>query len=359
MIEEWVERGLRLARWSADQVIEIVTSGQSRFHWIYLLSFVATVAAIYVARRVSATPSARGFFSYLFPREIYLTRSAFLDLQLYFVNRIISPIRLFLPFMSAAFVGAYVSGALAGAFGGGEPILPVTWWTTALFTLGLMAMSDLGSYLTHRLHHQIPMLWEFHKVHHSAEVLTPMTPFRAHPVYDVFDLLIRSTLAGGLQGVFAFAVAGEVSVYTVLGANALLAAYYFCGSNVRHSHVWLSWGRSMERFFISPAQHQVHHSCLPQHMNKNYGDTFALWDWMFGSLYVTSHAREDLVIGVGEKQPHSNLWTAYSEPFAACYRMWRQGGVPALLSFERLEQVTAAPAVANSNETLPADDRAA
>jgi len=28
----------------------------------------------------------------------------------------------------------------------------------------------------------VPFLWEFHKVHHSANVLTPITAFRVHPV---------------------------------------------------------------------------------------------------------------------------------------------------------------------------------
>src|ERR1039458_8498353 len=32
------------------------------------------------------------------------------------------------------------------------------------------------------LFHAIPALWEFHKVHHSAEVLTPLTEMRTHPV---------------------------------------------------------------------------------------------------------------------------------------------------------------------------------
>lgn len=350
MIEDFVARCWTTAQWAAGKLLDIVTSGESRFHWLYLLSFVVTVGVIYVARRVSAAPSVWGFFSYLFPKDIYLTRSARLDLELYFVNRIISPIRILMPFMSTAFVAAYVTSLLAAGLGAGEPILPTAWWTIALFTLGLMAMSDLGAYLTHRLHHQVPMLWEFHKVHHSAEVLTPMTPFRMHPVYDIFDLLIRSALGGGLQGIFAYAAAGEVSVYTVLGANALLAVYYFCGSNVRHSHIWLSWGRTIERVFVSPAQHQVHHSCLPQHMNKNYGDFFALWDWMFGSLYVTGHAPERLVIGVGGEQPHSTLWKAYWVPFAECYRIWQLGGVAALLSFDRLAQVEPVVA-ANANDS--------
>jgi len=28
--------------------------------------------------------------------------------------------------------------------------------------------------------HQVPVLWAIHKVHHSAEVLTPLTRYREH-----------------------------------------------------------------------------------------------------------------------------------------------------------------------------------
>nr|WP_216092588.1 sterol desaturase family protein [Candidatus Marithrix sp. Canyon 246] len=47
-----------------------------------------------------------------------------------------------------------------------------------LFTLSLFIFSDLTRYLLHRLLHSIPILWEFHKVHHSAKVLNPFTFYR-------------------------------------------------------------------------------------------------------------------------------------------------------------------------------------
>ena len=41
---------------------------------------------------------------------------------------------------------------------------------------------ELGYWLNHYLSHRIAFLWEFHKVHHSATVLTPLTNFRVHPI---------------------------------------------------------------------------------------------------------------------------------------------------------------------------------
>jgi sterol desaturase/sphingolipid hydroxylase (fatty acid hydroxylase superfamily) len=54
------------------------------------------------------------------------------------------------------------------------------------------------------------------------------------------------------------------------------------------------------RLFVSPAHHQVHHSSNPKHFNKNFGSCLALWDWMFGTLYVPQREREPLTFGFGD-----------------------------------------------------------
>jgi len=54
------------------------------------------------------------------------------------------------------------------------------------------------------------------------------------------------------------------------------------GANLRHSHIWLSFG-SLERWFISPAQHQIHHSSAEADRDINFGTCLAIWDRLFGS----------------------------------------------------------------------------
>ena len=55
-------------------------------------------------------------------------------------------------------------------------------------------------------------------------------------------------------------------------------------ANLRHSHVWITYGRIMERLLISPAQHQIHHSKNKVHFDRNFGVVLAIWDGMFGTL---------------------------------------------------------------------------
>jgi sterol desaturase/sphingolipid hydroxylase (fatty acid hydroxylase superfamily) len=116
--------------------------------------------------------------------------------------------------------------------------------------------------------HRIPVLWEFHKVHHSAEVLTPISLYRAHPV-----------------------------------------------------DTWFSFGSAVEHFIISPAQHQIHHSADPRHFNRNFGSEFALWDWIFGTLYIPRR-REDLILGLGaeENRRLGSTWEMLINPIRAMRR---------------------------------------
>ena len=58
--------------------------------------------------------------------------------------------------------------------------------------------------------------------------------------------------------------------------------------------------------------HQIHHD--PDRMNRNYGEVFAIWDWMFGTLYIPDRY-EQFKIGLGEQgNPHSTLQRAYLVP---------------------------------------------
>ncbi|MEK9726089.1 MAG: sterol desaturase family protein, partial [Rhodospirillaceae bacterium] len=84
----------------------------------------------------------------------------------------------------------------------------VVLWPTAsdgaiagLFTLALFLMEDASKYLVHRLLHRWPVLWAFHRVHHTAERLTPLTVYRTHPVEAVIfalrGVVVQAVAIGG------------------------------------------------------------------------------------------------------------------------------------------------------------------
>jgi sterol desaturase/sphingolipid hydroxylase (fatty acid hydroxylase superfamily) len=180
---------------------------------------------------------------------------------------------------------------------------------------------DLALYIGHYLQHKVPVLWEFHKVHHSAEVLTPITAFRVHPVDDLLTLSLTALFTGIVQGLFHAVVGTGIADIQVLGVNVLLFAWYIFGFHLRHSHVWLAYPAWLSHVLVSPAQHQIHHSSAPRHFDRNMGFIFAFWDALAGTLYVPK-AREELNYGLyGEEpgqfgsvaalyiRPFQNLWT--------------------------------------------------
>lgn len=285
---------------------------------IYLLVMVGIALVVY---RRTAKSEGVGFLAWLFPRAVYFHRSHWVDIKLFLFGRLFGALGLVNRLALSTIVSAAIIASLASLFGTTQQPTQLTIIQMAALTLVLAAVSDFSTYWIHRLHHENPVLWPFHSVHHSAEVLTPITLYRKHPVYDLLGSLLRAVLVGVASGIVIYAFFGKISVLALGGASLVYCAFNFVGSNLRHTHVWVSYGPVLERIFISPAQHQIHHSRLPIHHDKNYGEIFALWDWMFGTLYLP-RGRENFEIGLADAagnklpQPHPTLSAALLQPFA-------------------------------------------
>jgi sterol desaturase/sphingolipid hydroxylase (fatty acid hydroxylase superfamily) len=143
----------------------------------------------------------------------------------------------------------------------------------------------------------VPLLWEFHKVHHTAQVLTPLTNFRVHPVYTWIFANILAFSAAIANGLGNYIFGDTTYQYALSDTNIILVLFIHTYVHLQHSHVWISFRGVLGRIFVSPAHHQVHHSGDPKHFNKNFGSCLALWDWMFGTLYVPQKERESLTFG--------------------------------------------------------------
>jgi sterol desaturase/sphingolipid hydroxylase (fatty acid hydroxylase superfamily) len=179
-----------------------------------------------------------------------------------------------------------------------------------LYGLGVFLVKDFAHYWVHRAFHS-RWLWAFHKVHHSAPVLVPATASRIHFVERIVGNLGITACLGLYVGTFWYLSGGEISHYRLFGVTYVVFIFNSLAANLRHTHVWLSFGPALEHVLNSPAQHQIHHSDAPRHFNRNFGTNLSLWDWMFGTLYVTSARPEPLRFGTGE-QDHQRYLTVYS-----------------------------------------------
>ena len=78
-----------------------------------------------------------------------------------------------------------IAGA-AGRLGVAPPGLAFGPLAAAALLAALFVARDFGVFAAHALQHRVPLLWAFHKVHHTTTALTPLSALRAHPVDDVF-----------------------------------------------------------------------------------------------------------------------------------------------------------------------------
>ena len=95
-----------------------------------------------------------------------------------------------------------------------------------------------------------------------------------------------------------------MSYYHILSINIFGFAFNFLGSNLRHSHIPLSFG-FFEKLFISPKQHQIHHSQNISHFDKNYGVSLSIWDRLIGSLVTSDQVSQKMVFGLSDMRAWS------------------------------------------------------
>ncbi len=289
------------------------TDANKRIFILYILS--ALLLTIPVFLQGNQTCNLSNFFKFILPRKIWLHASAKLDYKLWVLNKIIKTL-LFLPFiLTMVPIALGFSELLTTTFGAREPIILANWLIIAIFTTSLFLLDDFSRFLLHWLLHKVPVLWEFHKVHHSAKVLTPFTIYRTHPIESYLYACRMALIQGLAVGINYYLFGPTLSMFDILGANVFVFIFNIMGSNLRHSHIWLSWGNKIETIFISPAQHQIHHSDDPQHFDRNLGSALAIWDLMFGTLIKASQCH-NISFGVGQYDAeHNSIWAIYTKPF--------------------------------------------
>lgn len=286
----------------------------SRHFWLYMLAYVCIAFLIYYRSRTKST----GFLSFLFPRNIYTHPSNWLDLKVWLVIIAI----LHAGFLTAVFAGVYyVSGFVDSAFDLLGPAWQVDrsgespgFYDRLLFMIVLTLCTDFGFFIMHYIYHRLSWLWVFHRVHHSAEVLTPITANRHHPI-DYMLEGCSAFLIGGIGATVFTRIHGiEVDPLTIMNVSAIHFFYYMT-ANFRHSHIWVGFGKYVSCIFVSPAMHQIHHSVAPEHRNKNFGFIFSIWDWIFRTRYIPTE-KEALVFGLVEDYPqYSGIVDAILRPF--------------------------------------------
>jgi sterol desaturase/sphingolipid hydroxylase (fatty acid hydroxylase superfamily) len=145
-------------------------------------------------------------------------------------------------------------------------------------------VADFGTYWMHRLMHT-RHVWRIHRWHHS--------PTRLYWLSGV-----RTTIPQQILFNLPFVLAAPI----VMGMPYWLFLVMLIEPVARNDwmHMNVSWrSRWLERVFVTPRYHHVHHSTDAALHNGNYGSLFSFWDRLFGT-YVDPDATQPRTFGTGE-----------------------------------------------------------
>lgn len=146
-------------------------------------------------------------------------------------------------------------------------------------------ISDFVQWNTHRLLHRMPILWNFHKVHHSVKEMG----FAAHLRYHWMEPVVYKSLL-------------YIPIAVIGGFDAKdVAIVYFFAIAIGHlNHANLGWDYGAFRYILNnPKMHIWHHAKkMPEHVKYgvNYGLTLSIWDYLFKTNYIP-HDGKDVELG--------------------------------------------------------------
>jgi sterol desaturase/sphingolipid hydroxylase (fatty acid hydroxylase superfamily) len=305
-----------------------------------------TIAAGHVLlkpRRRGRTTGFPTLLRVLLPKGIWLHPSTLLDVQYILIGSLAFSALFGYTLLNGYGVTMGVREVLEDVFG--PRPAPVD---TPLALIGLAVLVQYFAFeftywLYHLLSHKIPFLWEFHKVHHSATVLTPFANWRVHPVDTILYVNALSLIVGTTAGGIYYLLGEDAWVAASVGSGMLYALYLAVWGHLQHSQLWIAFTGLPGRLILSPAHHQIHHSDNPVHFDKNFGAGFAIWDWLFGTLHVPQREREKLHFGTTNDGHLKHLVPSLVYPFAHAAKRLLGGFVPKRPPAPPAEEYSAAP----------------
>jgi sterol desaturase/sphingolipid hydroxylase (fatty acid hydroxylase superfamily) len=201
--------------------------------------------------------------------EKFLRKGIFVDLAYYFLSSLLPTILLSVPIALLAWAAHHVvpNSVL-------EATASMPLWARVI--AGLVA-GEIGYYWGHRWSHEVPFLWGFHSIHHSAEHCDFLVHTRSHPVDIVFGRFC------GLVPMYVLGLASPTgqsgSVVPVVVSLIGTVWGFFIHANLRRRFGPLEW------LVSTPAFHHWHHT-LHRPFNRNYASTLPWLDRIFATHYL-------------------------------------------------------------------------
>lgn len=169
---------------------------------------------------------------------------------------------------------------------------------------------DLVSYWFHRVAHITPVLWRFHRVHHSDTSMDASTNFRSHPIELIFWFGTSNIIAAGIFGLDLISLGLYFFVATPF--------FFFGHSNLKFP-VWID--KTFGFIFTTPNIHKVHHEQDQYYTDSNFSDIFILWDRIFGTFKYKPPSEIKFGLKEFEEERKQTFWYLLRSPFISMGRV--------------------------------------
>ncbi len=164
-------------------------------------------------------------------------------------------------------------------------ILPEYVPDIARVILGLLLL-DCWMYLWHRANHTIPLLWRFHRTHHSDKYMDATSATRFH----IGELILATLLRVGI--IFML---GLTTTHLLIYGLILTASTLFHHANISIGR----FDKLLVLFIVTPDMHKVHHSQIRDETDSNYSTVLSIWDRL-GGTFKRRDNPEMINIGLNE-----------------------------------------------------------
>jgi sterol desaturase/sphingolipid hydroxylase (fatty acid hydroxylase superfamily) len=157
-------------------------------------------------------------------------------------------------------------------------------WPWRLFPA--IVLLDGWLYLWHLMNHTFPVLWRFHRMHHSDREMDVTTATRFH----LGEHIGSASLRLGIIAILGISVV-EILIYETL----VVAVTMFHHANVSLGR----FDRPLRWLVVTPRMHQIHHSCWRPETDSNYSVLLSFWDRL-ARTYRMRTANETVELGLSE-----------------------------------------------------------
>ncbi|MDA9556130.1 sterol desaturase family protein [Vibrio sp.] len=170
-------------------------------------------------------------------------------------------------------------------------------WYQGIVILSCIVLLDAIIYIQHVITHRLPILWRFHRMHHSDQDIDVTTGSRFHPVEIIFSMFIK---------LFVIAFFGIPPIAILIFEIILNGSAMFNHSNLSLSS---NVDKRLRRWVVTPDMHRIHHSIHANETHSNFGFFLSIWDRLFHTYIATpKEGHQNMVIGIPLFQHAREQW---------------------------------------------------